>query len=95
MIRLFGYVLFVLAAPSIACGLTVSPAETIPPETVSSVAGLSPAIAEGDLRSEVQFLASDDCAGRLTGSDGALRAAQYVATAFSQAGLQHPPGEDH
>jgi hypothetical protein len=36
----------------------------------------------------IQFLASDELAGRETGSEGHRRAAQYIANAFQQAGLK-------
>ena len=36
----------------------------------------------------IQFLASDDLAGRETGSEGHRRAAQYIADAFKRAGLK-------
>ncbi len=36
----------------------------------------------------IQYLASDELAGRETGSDGHRRAAQYIATAFQRAGLK-------
>ena len=36
----------------------------------------------------IQYLASDELAGRETGSEGHRRAAQYVATAFQRAGLK-------
>lgn len=36
----------------------------------------------------IQYLASDELAGRETGSEGHRRAAQYVATAFRRAGLK-------
>src|SRR4029079_16241828 len=38
--------------------------------------------------SHIQFLASDELAGRETGSPGHRRAAQYIATAFKRAGLK-------
>ena len=41
----------------------------------------------------IEYLASDDLAGRETGSEGHRRAAQYIATAFERAGLK--PGGTH
>ena len=38
--------------------------------------------------SHIQYLASDELAGRETGSEGHRRAAQYVAAAFKRAGLK-------
>lgn len=39
-------------------------------------------------RGHVQFLASDDLAGRLAGSDGGAKAREYVTRHFAQSGLQ-------
>ena len=40
--------------------------------------------------SHIQYLASDELAGRETGSEGHRRAAEYIAAAFKRAGwLQH------
>ena len=41
----------------------------------------------------IEYLASDDLAGRETGSEGHRRAAQYIAAAFERAGLK--PGGTH
>jgi hypothetical protein len=38
--------------------------------------------------SHIQYLASDELAGRETGSEGHRRAAQYIAAAFKRAGLK-------
>ncbi len=65
----------------------------LPGESFEAAAELSPLVSAADLRTEVGFLASDDCEGRLTGSPGVARAAQYIATVFSEAGLQ-PLGDD-
>ena len=43
--------------------------------------------------SRVQILADDNMEGRLTGSDGYLRAARYVASQFEQLGLR-PAGSE-
>src|SRR5437667_2615801 len=50
-------------------------------------------IAATDLRSEVEFLASDALEGRMTGSTGAQRAAEFLASRLSGAGLK-PAGDD-
>ncbi len=62
-------------------------------------AGPPPALPEtraaldaGDLRRHVAVLASEEMEGRLTGSPGERRAAEYVAAAFARAGLA-PAGE--
>ena len=46
----------------------------------------------GSWLSHIQYLASDELAGRETGSEGHRRAAQYIAAAFKQAGLK-PGGQ--
>lgn len=51
------------------------------------------AIVENDLRFHVGLLASDAMEGRMTGSDGAGRAGDYIAQAFKQFGLR-PAGDD-
>ena len=45
-----------------------------------------------DLRRTVEFLASEDLAGRMTGSEGSRGAADYLAAQLERAGLQ--PGGD-
>jgi hypothetical protein len=57
-------------------------------KTTSAVSKQTPPILAADLRADVEYIASDECAGRLTGSPGAARAAQYIAAAFRDAGLQ-------
>jgi Tol biopolymer transport system component len=53
---------------------------------------LSPEITESDLRSHVAYLASDELAGRMTGTPYAKTAADYIAEQFKAAGLQ-PAGD--
>ncbi len=62
---------------------------TIPEDVRAPVSQLTPAISADDLETDVSFLASDECGGRLTGTPGADRAAQFILTAMLQAGL--PP----
>ncbi len=62
--------------------------EQIPQETIDVASTLTSPISADDLRSDVAFLASDECGGRLTGSPGVLRAGQYIATALKNAGFQ-------
>jgi Tol biopolymer transport system component len=50
-------------------------------------------ISASSLRSHVEFLASDDLEGRLTGSKGARKAGEYIAEHFEAAGLR-PMGDD-
>ncbi len=68
--------------------------ERVPAETISAAAQLAPAVLVEDLRTDVGFLASDECDGRLTGTPGVRRASQYIAAAFGNAGLQAAPGLD-
>ncbi len=55
--------------------------------------GFDPAITQDDLYEHVSFLASDGLEGRMTGSDGAHKAGEYIATRFKEAGLE-PLGDD-
>ena len=55
-------------------------------------AGTSPAASAADLRRTVEFLASEELAGRMTGSKGSRLAADYLAAQLQEAGLQ--PGGD-
>ncbi len=61
-------------------------------EIPDAIATLTPAISAEDLRANVVFLASEESAGRLTGSPGAHLAATYVAAAFERAGLEPAGG---
>ena len=63
------------------------------PELNPAVAGTTGRISSGDARRHVEYLASDDLEGRLTGSAGALEAGRYIAEFFSVLGLE-PSGED-
>ncbi|MEW8024962.1 MAG: M28 family peptidase [Candidatus Thiodiazotropha sp.] len=53
----------------------------------------SDTISSHDLRQHVMQLSSDEMQGRLTGSEGELRATDYIASAFRQLGLE-PAGDD-
>ena len=59
----------------------------------SATDGTSTAIAAVDLERHVAALASEDMAGRLTGTDGAALATAYVASAFAEIDLA-PAGDD-
>jgi len=87
--RLPPIVTLIIAA---AAGLPVAVADVIPEDTTTAVARLAPEITAADLETTVGFIASDGCDGRLTGTPGALRAAQYIAAAFERAGLRKPAG---
>jgi Tol biopolymer transport system component len=54
----------------------------------------SPEIREADLRNYVNTLASDEFDGRMTGSEGARKAADYVITQLTQMGIA-PLGKDY
>ena len=45
------------------------------------------------IRQQVEFLASDELEGRMTGSDGAKRAAEHIATQFAQLNIK-PIGDE-
>src|SRR5262245_14936717 len=53
----------------------------------------SAASSDADLRHTVEFLASEELAGRMTGSVGSRLAADYLAAQLQMAGLQ--PGGDN
>jgi aminopeptidase YwaD len=58
-----------------------------------SVSGTSsPLVSVDELTSHVEWLASDALAGRRAGTPGAERAARYVMSAMSDAGLEPAPG---
>jgi hypothetical protein len=63
-------------------------------DPAKSVSRQAPEIRAEDLQQDVQYLADDASGGRLTGTDGILRAAHYVAAAFEAAGLSPVPGLD-
>ncbi|MCP4251123.1 MAG: M28 family peptidase [bacterium] len=84
--------LFIAAGCWVAAGCASRELDWIPPETTSAATALSPDITVDDLRTDVAFLASDECDGRLTGTPGVLRAAQYIAAAYQRAGLTKAPG---
>ncbi len=49
---------------------------------------LSPEIRSADLESLVGYLASDELAGRMTGTEGTKKAAEYIVKRLQEAGLQ-------
>ena len=55
--------------------------------------GLEPAITPDDLYEHVRYLASDKLEGRMTGTEGARRAGEYIAARFKEAGLE-PLGDN-
>jgi hypothetical protein len=59
---------------------------------ISLAAGCAPHFAGRDFIRHVAYLASDDLAGRATGTPGNDQAAEYIAWQFQQAGLK-PRGE--
>ena len=71
----------VLAAPR---------SQNAPPPFVGGVS--NPDVAETRLRQHIEFLASDALEGRMTGSEGAKRAAEHIATHFKQLNLK-PVGD--
>lgn len=55
--------------------------------------GLVPAISSDNLFEQVSYLASDELEGRMTGTAGAAKGAEYIVAQFKQAGLE-PLGDD-
>ncbi len=51
------------------------------------------AISEDDMRQHIGYLASEEMQGRLTGTEGEIKATQYVADLFDRLGLE-PGGDD-
>lgn len=69
------------------------PASAAAPETVSSqIFDTQPEIREEDLRQHLEYLASPELGGRLTGTEGEIAATDHVAAHFKKWGLQ--PGGD-
>ncbi len=66
---------------------------TKPAAPALDVTQFSPEIRAADLRQQVTYLASDSLEGRLTGSVGAKRAADFIAETLQAAGLQ-PLGDN-
>jgi Tol biopolymer transport system component len=81
-------------------GTAPQPAATNTPPAQSSVASpaptgaLTPDITEADLRAHVAQLTSPEFDGRLTGTPGAQKAADYLAHHLRQAGLQPLQGSN-
>jgi Peptidase family M28/PA domain len=69
-----------LAAVGLAAGL------------LATLAAATPPIDADRILAHIKFLASDDLQGRANGSSGLEKAADYIATAFKDAGLQ-PGGQ--
>ena len=86
LLALLGCVL-VVAGPAAAAPGTAAAGN---PESL--VSGLVPGIRAEDLQQDAAFLAGDASGGRLTGTDGILRASRYIAAAYRQAGLFPVPG---
>ena len=64
-----------------------------PVELSAAVGATSGPISARDVRVHVEYLASDELEGRLTGTAGARRAGRYIADYFSSLGLE-PAGEE-
>ncbi len=62
-------------------------------EPTPAIEGTSGRISARDARLHVEYLASDELEGRLTGSPGASQAGRYIANYFAYLGLE-PAGED-
>lgn len=82
----------VSSGQSVPQGLVGPITNTEPPKNLPRLQGYLPDIRAVDLRNQVSFLASDDLEGRLTGTPGAQKAANYVSEYFKLVGLQPLPG---
>jgi hypothetical protein len=60
---------------------------------VALVAAPSSAVEPEDLRAQVEFLASEELGGRLTGSEGERQAADYIAARLREIGVEPLPGQ--
>jgi Tol biopolymer transport system component len=69
-----------------------APVPATTPAAKGDVPALSPEIREADLRTHVEFLASDALEGRRTGTEGARRAADYLQQRLRETGLIPLPG---
>lgn len=49
---------------------------------------------ESQIEKDINFLCSEDCGGRLVGSEGNQTAMQYIADIFQERGLEFLPGND-
>ncbi len=76
-------------AGSLACLLAATCAAR---GTHESQPGLHPEVARADIEAHVRFLASDELAGRCTGTPEAERAARYLSDALERCGVE-PAGE--
>jgi len=79
------------AAP--AAGAAAPSAHAAAKPAAAAAGRFSPDISDADLRAQVAFLAADDLEGRLTGTPGAQKAAEYLAEQLREAGVQ-PLGAD-
>lgn len=75
------------AAPAPGVGAAAEKRDPVRPASK-----LTAPITAGDLHAHVEYLASDELAGRLTGSPGNRQAAEYIAAQLQAAGLK-PFGE--
>src|SRR6185503_12601884 len=77
------YHLLPLAAVALVSCVSTAPAPSV----------TSPAITESDLRHRLFLIADDSMMGRETGSEGAYKATEYIASEFKRLGLE-PAGEN-
>ncbi len=84
MRRLSATLLLLVALPPVAGCRTLGGSE----------AGGVEGITRHELRRHVEYLASDELAGRDTGEPGVAAAEEYIAAAFERWGLTAPPGRE-
>jgi Peptidase family M28/PDZ domain len=82
-----------LTAVIFFCWLSITAAAMAMSADPLNLMQLTPAISAEDLRQHITYLASEQMAGRLTGTEGERRATAYVAAVFHAMGLA-PAGDD-
>lgn len=83
---------FILAAAAAAHADNLATSRPAEATTKPALVSVAPFLAE-DFLSHVKYLASEELTGRLPGTPGIEKAAEYIAAQFAAAGLQ-PAGED-
>lgn len=76
------------AAPDAPKAATPAPA----PAATAQALALQPAVTRAEIEAHVRYLASDELAGRKTGTEGAVRAAHYLAEVLERSGVE-PAGD--
>jgi Tol biopolymer transport system component len=77
------------ASTAVTAGAAAAPVMKTAAVSVQS----TPEISAADLRTKVEYLASDELEGRMTGTTGTEKAAAYIASHFEKSGLK-PAGDN-